>query len=194
MRVKKRIFSGAVCEQEVYTVSDRTANVAKAKYKPVLRTDEERERHNAIRRQKIMTDADRCICCGEIVPEGRQICPQCERKRYIYTIPDIPPSLNKFAGRENVWAYRADKKQWQALCAAYCRPKPSEPIKKCVVRITYFFRTRQRHDPDNYNGKFILDGLREAEIIEDDSFSNVELQLCGSYDKENPRTEIEVIL
>ena len=46
MRVKKRIFSGAVCEQEVYTVSDRTANVAKAQYKPVLRTDEERERHN----------------------------------------------------------------------------------------------------------------------------------------------------
>lgn len=46
MRVKKRIFSGAVCEQEVYTVSDRTGNVAKAKYKPVARTPEERERHN----------------------------------------------------------------------------------------------------------------------------------------------------
>lgn len=28
-----------------------------------------------------MADADRCVCCGEIVPEGRQICPQCERKR-----------------------------------------------------------------------------------------------------------------
>jgi hypothetical protein len=141
-----------------------------------------------------MSDADRCVCCGDIIPEGRQVCPQCECKKYIYTIPDIPPSLNKFAGRENVWAYRADKKQWEALCTAYCRPKPSEPIKKCVVRITYFFRTRQRHDPDNYNGKFILDGLREAGIIEDDSFLNVELQLCGSYDKENPRTEIEVIL
>lgn len=46
-----------------------------------------------------MADADRCVCCGEIVPEGRQICPQCEQKRYIYTIPAIPPSLNKFAGR-----------------------------------------------------------------------------------------------
>lgn len=22
-----------------------------------------------------MANADRCICCGEIVPEGRQICP-----------------------------------------------------------------------------------------------------------------------
>lgn len=27
-----------------------------------------------------MANADRCICCGEIVPEGRQICPQCERR------------------------------------------------------------------------------------------------------------------
>ena len=123
----------------------------------------------------------------------KSACPQCERKRHIYTIPDIPPSINKYAGRENVWEYRADKKQWEALCAAYCRPKPSEPIKKCVVRITYFFRTRQRHDPDNYSGKFILDGLREAGIIEDDSFENVELHLCGSYDKENPRTEITVM-
>lgn len=22
---------------------------------------------------------DRCICCGEIVPEGRMVCPNCER-------------------------------------------------------------------------------------------------------------------
>ena len=25
-----------------------------------------------------MSDADRCVCCGEIIPEGRQVCPQCE--------------------------------------------------------------------------------------------------------------------
>lgn len=25
-----------------------------------------------------MPDADRCVCCGEIIPEGRQVCPQCE--------------------------------------------------------------------------------------------------------------------
>ena len=59
-------------------------------------------------------------------------------------------------------------------------------------KIAESVRTRQRHDPDNYNGKFILDGLREAGIIEDDSFKNIELQLCGAYDKENPRTEITV--
>ena len=46
MRVKKRIFAGAVCEQEVFSVSDRTRNIAKAQYKPEARTAEERERHN----------------------------------------------------------------------------------------------------------------------------------------------------
>lgn len=24
--------------------------------------------------------ADRCVCCGEIIPEGRQVCPNCEKK------------------------------------------------------------------------------------------------------------------
>lgn len=27
---------------------------------------------------------NRCICCGDIIPEGRQICPTCERKYIIY--------------------------------------------------------------------------------------------------------------
>ena len=25
---------------------------------------------------------NRCVCCGEIIPEGRQVCPICERKSY----------------------------------------------------------------------------------------------------------------
>ena len=23
-------------------------------------------------------NVDKCVCCGEVVPEGRQVCPQCE--------------------------------------------------------------------------------------------------------------------
>lgn len=23
---------------------------------------------------------ERCVCCGEIIPEGRQVCPNCENK------------------------------------------------------------------------------------------------------------------
>lgn len=24
--------------------------------------------------------AESCVCCGRIIPEGRQVCPNCERK------------------------------------------------------------------------------------------------------------------
>lgn len=24
---------------------------------------------------------NRCICCGEIIPEGRQVCPKCENAK-----------------------------------------------------------------------------------------------------------------
>lgn len=29
------------------------------------------------------TTEDRCVCCGEIVPEGRMVCPMCENKPII---------------------------------------------------------------------------------------------------------------
>ena len=43
-RVKKRIFSGSVCEQEIYTVPDRV-NVKTASYKPRFKDASEREQH-----------------------------------------------------------------------------------------------------------------------------------------------------
>jgi len=64
-------------------------------------------------------------------------------------IPEIPPSLNKYAGRANTWDYRAEKQRWLQLFVAYC-PK-CKPMGKAVVTITYYFPTRHRHDPDNYN-------------------------------------------
>lgn len=27
----------------------------------------------------IADNADRCVCCGDVIPEGRQVCPKCER-------------------------------------------------------------------------------------------------------------------
>ena len=45
---------------------------------------------------------------------------------------------------------------------------------------------------DNYSGKFILDGLVSAGIIQDDSFQCIDLRLKADYDKKNPRTEVEV--
>ena len=109
-----------------------------------------------------------------------------------YIIPEIPPSNNKFIGRNARWEYQKVKKYWEELIFYTCRPRPDKPFKKAVVTLTYYFPTKIRHDPDNYAGKLILDGLTRAGIIEDDSFEHVQLVLCGGYDKENPRTEIEV--
>ena len=45
-RVKRRTFSGAVCEQEVYTVADRVQDIRHAKpSRPRFLTEEEREQH-----------------------------------------------------------------------------------------------------------------------------------------------------
>jgi hypothetical protein len=45
MRVKRRIFSGAVCEQEVYTVPDRLKNIRNAEPKVRFENEAEREEH-----------------------------------------------------------------------------------------------------------------------------------------------------
>ena len=81
-----------------------------------------------------------------------------------YIIDEIPPSNNRFIGRENRWEYGSEKKRWEQLINLRCRPKPEKPLEKATVRLTYYFKTRARRDPDNYSGKFILDGLVKAGI------------------------------
>ena len=98
-----------------------------------------------------------------------------------YTINEIPPSNNKFIGRTNKWEYQEKKKYWAKLIFLKCRPKPEKPLEKAVVTLTYFFGNKIRRD-----------GLVKAGIIADDSFSNIDLRLCGKVDKKNPRTEIEI--
>ena len=68
-------------------------------------------------------------------------------------------------------------------------------IEKCDMIFTSYFKTKIRHDVDNTTPKFALDGLAESGfIIDDDSKHLMSLTLKCGYDKENPRTEIEVII
>lgn len=113
-------------------------------------------------------------------------------QKYKYIIPEIPPSNNKFIGRNARWQYQAEKKRWAEMIAWLCRPKPPTPIPKAQVTLDYYFGDRRRHDPDNYAGKMILDGLVRSSIILDDSFDCINLSLNGRYDKLNPRTEITI--
>lgn len=108
---------------------------------------------------------------------------------YEYSIPEVPPSLNKYLGRRAEWEYRQEKQMWEQLVFSYCRPRPTEPIKRATVTLIFHFKNRIRHDPDNYVGgsKPLLDGLVRAGIIKDDSFDCIELivkqgELGGSID------------
>ena len=110
-----------------------------------------------------------------------------------YIIPAIPPSNNKYIGRNMAWKYRDEKNEWAWLIKAYCKSAPAEPFRYVSVKISYCFPTRGRRDPDNFSGKFILDGLVSAGILADDSFDCITLSLEAGYDRESPRTEIEII-
>ena len=110
---------------------------------------------------------------------------------YRYTIPDIPPSNNQYIGRTNFREYQNIKKKWAGLVAVYCRPKPPEPLHRAVVTLFYHFKDKRRRDLDNYSGKFILDGLTKAGIIEDDCFFVIDLQLKAVCDK---RGEVEIFV
>ena len=109
-----------------------------------------------------------------------------------YVIPEIPPSNNQYIGRNMRFEYQNAKKAWAEKIFYLCRPRPAQPFKKALVCISYYFKDKRRRDPDNYSGKFILDGLVRSGVIEDDSFSQITLQLKGYYDKNNPRTVIYI--
>lgn len=112
---------------------------------------------------------------------------------YIYTIPGIPESLNRFAGRLNAWEYREKKNLWKNLVQLCCTPKPKEPICRADITIAYYFPDRKRRDPDNYSGKMILDGLTAAGIITDDDFDHIGLTIKkAGVDRKFPRVELMI--
>lgn len=112
------------------------------------------------------------------------------------TLKGVPPSLNRFAGRENAWEYRKTKTEWTdavfwAIKAQGTRlPKPFD---RAVVTITYFFPDNRRHDADNYSGKFLLDGLTRGGVIVDDDLKHITPIIEGEIDRKNPHTEIRVV-
>lgn len=68
-------------------------------------------------------------------------------------------------------------------------------IHLCSMKFTSFFKTKIRSDCDNMTPKFMMDGFCEACLIVDDDYRHVRPLIldCG-YDKNNPRTEIEITI
>jgi crossover junction endodeoxyribonuclease RusA len=110
-------------------------------------------------------------------------------------IPEIPPSNNKYMGNSNSHhIYRKEKEKWAEIIMWEVKSqlKKIDAFQKAVVKLKYFFKDSRRRDPDNYSGKFILDGLVKAGVLVDDSFDCIKLELESEVDKKNPRIEIEI--
>lgn len=64
-------------------------------------------------------------------------------------------------------------------------------INKCEIEQRVFYNNTRQHDVDNSVPKFILDGLVQSGMIENDDCTHLtKLILSCGVDKENPRTEL----
>lgn len=108
-------------------------------------------------------------------------------------IPLTPCSLNYFM--RSHWAKRRRiQDEWdvevvKALAQAGEGARLVRLFERARVRIKYFFRTKHKHDKDNYAPKVILDCLK-GRVIVDDSNDRIDLDWELLYDKKHPRTEI----
>ncbi|QEK12605.1 hypothetical protein FQB35_09850 [Crassaminicella thermophila] len=101
-------------------------------------------------------------------------------------IPDIPPSNNKYMGRGSTYtqafSVSSRKRKKMAVGNRLASPRTKKwaqnPLKKGRGRNYLFLqKTKRRRDPDNYSGKFILDSLVRAGVLQDDSFWKYRINL-----------------
>lgn len=109
-------------------------------------------------------------------------------------IPGELPTMNEIveASKRHWGNYSSMKKTYTRLVALHARRLPK--IKKADVIITWVCKNK-RQDKDNITAgqKFILDGLVEAGVLENDGWNQIgDLIHHFEVDKEKPRVEIEL--
>jgi len=109
------------------------------------------------------------------------------------TVPGVPPSWNQIMRWPNVRQH-SEAERWHQIVAVAARAAGIRQPRVGRARVTlrYRFPDRRRRDPDNYAGKFLLDGLQRAGIIEDDSFDHVQLVIERGEPVEGGAVEIEI--
>ena len=79
-------------------------------------------------------NANRCVSCGEVIPEGRQVCPKCE----------VSPKR-----KEGVWVIHPDG--WYPYCNQ-CGYEPERPVLYNDNRTPYCAncgaKMRKEHEPE----------------------------------------------
>lgn len=113
----------------------------------------------------------------------------------VLEIPRVPMSLNEMLS--NGWRHRhRATKVWRqeiALAVYQHADRPKEPFQK--ARVVIERRSRGRMDPDNLAGsmKPVIDALRHARVLVDDSPEHIELTVTQRQSfRDPPRTLIEI--
>lgn len=115
-----------------------------------------------------------------------------------FTIP-IQPITKKNSqriakrGRRNIILPSEAYEQYEKDCGYFIKP-PKSPIAEPInVKATYYMGTRRKVDLANLHNA-LHDVLVKYRVVEDDN-SRIIVSTDGSrvdYDKENPRTEVEI--
>ena len=116
----------------------------------------------------------------------------------VFTVPGRFPSLNEYTSANRNGYHTGDRMKHvnTQRVKACCMGLP--PVAKGfprTVRITWYEFNRRR-DIDNitYAAKFILDGMKEAGIIPDDSQRYIDaIENRVKVDKANPRVVVEIL-
>lgn len=158
-------------------------------------------------------NSDTCVICGCAVPEGRQVCPNCEvkgpkellqvakRKPLLkFTIP-LPPITKKNSQRiiinrktnKPMIIPSKQYKQYSKDCGYFIK-RPRRPIDVPVnVKAIYYMPNKRKADITNLH-EALHDILVEYGVLKDDNY-NIIAATDGSrvkIDRKNPRTEVEI--
>lgn len=110
----------------------------------------------------------------------------------IFIVPENMPSLNVW--KRWHWAKQKrflDRLTYSIGLLAIRLGKPS--FDKARVEVVHYHRIRNRHDPDNYTPKFLLDALRYAGVLIEDNSKVLELpEPKFETDREAWRTEVYI--
>ncbi|MFB2938682.1 hypothetical protein ACE1B6_25810 [Aerosakkonemataceae cyanobacterium BLCC-F154] len=106
----------------------------------------------------------------------------------------LPPTLNEIIGtaRTNVYASAKEKRAWTNRIAVECFGRRQFPDR---VWIEFIWKIKNfRRDPDNISAaaKFVMDGLVEGGIIQDDSLKFIMSPVLHWYEKGEDLVEIHL--
>ncbi len=122
---------------------------------------------------------------------NRSMADDMANKKATLTINDIPPSLNVYQNMH--WHKRnREKKNWHDLVYGAWLEAGKPKFDKAEIQVTYYFKTHHKRDEDNYNSKWLLDGLKGYVFGDDNSDIVHLLPPIFNYDKKQPRTVIEI--